>query len=103
MQREVIGWSCNDATGMNPHVPIGGNGPHGGGRGIFYIFNSISGISDFSNRILSWHDKTSNEKTGHERFFKSLVARMFLELKMRGAKILRFSFKRFALTLFPLT
>ena len=94
VRRGQIGRSGNDAIGMNPHGTIGSNNPQVSGRRCFNIFNSVAGISVFSNRKFPWHDEPKSENPGHEIILEMLGARIF-EVEMMGTKILKFSFKRF--------
>ena len=81
MQWGGIGRSNNDAIGMNPTGTIASNVPQGDMQSIF---DSISGIYDFSNSIFPWHDETISENTGREICF---------EVENYGHKNLKFSFK----------
>ena len=85
VRKGVIGWSGNssDVTGMKPPGPIGGNIQQGYWKSSFDIFNqgsmldSMSGISDFSNRRSPWHDEILSENSGCEIFFQNAGRKTF--------------------------
>ena len=64
IQRGVIRRSVNDVIGMNPPESIGGNSPQGAGLRGFYIFDSISGLSNIANRSLPLYHEKSSENNG---------------------------------------
>ena len=85
--------SDNEGIGMNPLGTIGGNLPNCNGRGGFGIFNSFTGIPDFTNRSVPWHGAMIGENSGCDSLFKNAESENILKLKNIGAEMMKFSFK----------
>ena len=79
-KRGKIGRNGNDAIGMSPPGTIGGNAPQVTGRRGFNIFEYLIGISDSSNRILSFHDEAISKIYGCDSLFKNSGTNNFLEV-----------------------
>ena len=69
VRRGGIRLSGNDAIGMNPPVTIGGNNPQRSGQRGFDIFDSVTGIYNFTNRRLIWNDEAISENSVRENVF----------------------------------
>ena len=73
-----MGRSGNDAIGMSPPETTRQRG--------FGIFDSLTGISDSSNRILLFHDEAIGEIYGCDSLLKKSETNKFLEVINYGRK-----------------
>ena len=65
---------------MNPPVNIKGKFPQLISPGIFDIFDSLRGVSDFSNRSTPpWYCATISENPGCDRIFQNSGRKKFFE------------------------